>query len=859
MSANSTDRGPTQSLTNGHVGDDHPPPAQDANDRIRLLNRIATDYYEQGRTIAQIAAALHMEEAEITGLLIAARGEGVVQVKVRTPWKTDAHLEEELRRRFSLKTARVVVRESRSESELLETLGLVAAQHLSGLLQPTSVIGISWGSGLHHMIQALPPMSLPDAEVVQLLGATGSEGLATDGPMLAQLLSNRLGCHCRYLHAPLVVESEAGRNALLQERHIRDTLQRGEEANIAVVGIGATTPELSSLVHAGYLNEQDVRDLQAAGVVGDICAQHYSATGEWLNVEVNRRVVGLNLHALSRIPTVIGVAGGIAKAATLFAALQGKYVDVLVTDDQAARAVLALADGVAPDAAQSRAPAKADVRASLKSIWKVFDGVPVLRGVDIELRRGQIHAILGGNGSGKSTLMKILSGVYTADAGSIELDGTPVVIGSPSVAHRLGIYLVPQEPKVFPHLTVIENLLLGTEMSAGAAMEQIRTLTKELGFEANLTEEAGNLSIANQQLVEIIRGLLRDARVLILDEPTSTLTSREVDVLFSRLRHLAQRGIGIFFISHRLNEILSVSDWVSVLRDGTFVLSAPTASVKARDLIRAMLPEGAASTTSDVAAESRGGSHRSALSPEPVLVVRALSGDMFHDVSFNVHAGEVVGLAGLVGAGRSELARAIVGIDRSSSGSVTVNGVSLDHRSPRTCQDKGLVYVPEDRHSHGIFLGLPNLHTMTAGILHTLCTPFLASRRERAVGAQFIEQLRIKVTGPDQVSRTLSGGNQQKTVLAKSLVSKPRVVILDEPTRGIDAQARVDVYTLIRQLTEQGLGVLLISSDFEEVIQLSDRVLVMYHGTLVEELPHSQCQIERVTSSAFGLKESRAA
>jgi AI-2 transport system ATP-binding protein len=231
---------------------------------------------------------------------------------------------------------------------------------------------------------------------------------------------------------------------------------------------------------------------------------------------------------------------------------------------------------------------------------------------------------------------------------------------------------------------------------------------------------------------------------------------------------------------------------------------------------------------------------------------------MFRDVSFQLHGGEVMGLAGLVGAGRSELARAIVGIDAATAGSVTIDGRAAARRSPRTCQDLGLVYVPEDRHRHGIFLNLPNLYTMSAAILHRLGRPLMSAKMERTIGVEFVEQLRIKVSGLGQVSRTLSGGNQQKTVLAKSLVSRPKVVILDEPTRGIDARARVDVHALIHDLTEQGLGVLLISSDFEEVIDLSDRVLIMYHGELVEELAHSQCQIERVTAAAFGLREGRA-
>jgi|GEM_PF-13460 len=826
--------------------------ADDANARTHLLSEAAQAYYSRGSSLAQIAAELGISEREVTTLLEEARRRGIVQVNVLGPWTTSTALEQRLQAYFPSVRAYVLTREHLSDAKTNAVLGVLAAQVLADRLQPHSVVGISWGRTLHQLIHALPPMNLPTAEVVQLIGATGHESSPTDGPMLAQLLANRLGCRATYLHCPVIVASAAGRNALLQERHLREALQHGERADIALVGIGSTEPEQSSLLHAGYLDADALTALRAAGAVGDICAQHFSATGEWLDIDINRRVIGISLHALSKVGTVIGVAAGAVKAAPILAALRGQHVDVLITDDQAANAVLALLEASGEPTATP--VAGAEVRASLKSIWKVFDGVPVLRGVDIELQRGQIHAVLGGNGSGKSTLMKILSGIYTPDAGSLELDGVPVTISNPAAAHRLGVYLAPQEPKIFPHLSVMDNLTLGVELPPAVAAEQIRLLTAELGFEADLTAAAGNLSIANQQLVEIIRGLLREARVLILDEPTSTLTSREVDALFARMRTLAQRGIGIFFISHRLNEILAVSDWVSVLRDGVFVLSAPTTSVKSRDLIRAMLPDGdRTSETAPVRSDGR----PAAATGAPVLVVEELSGEMFRDVSFTVHGGEVVGLAGLVGAGRSELARAIVGIDGATAGRVTVAGRTAEKRSPRSCQDLGLVYVPEDRHSHGIFLNLPNLYTMSAAVLHRLGRPLLSARAERTLGAQFVEQLRIKVSSLEQVSRTLSGGNQQKTVLAKSLVSQPRVVILDEPTRGIDARARVDVHTLIHELTHQGLGVLLISSDFEEVIDLSDRVLVMYHGRLVEELTHSQCQIERVTAAAFGLKESR--
>ncbi len=499
-----------------------------------------------------------------------------------------------------------------------------------------------------------------------------------------------------------------------------------------------------------------------------------------------------------------------------------------------------------PDSSLADKPTQQPLVA-LKGIWKMFAGIPVLNGVDLALKPGEIHALLGGNGSGKSTLMKILSGVYTADAGSIELEGHPVTIHNPSHGHELGIYLVPQEPEIFPHLTVEENILLGSDLEPADAREQIKRFANDLGFEGSLLEAAGTLTIANQQLLEIIRGLIRQAKVLILDEPTSTLTSREVDSLFARLRRLASQGIGIFFISHRLNEVLDISEHISVLRDGRFVLSAPTETLTTRDLIQAMLPE-----ETETLAEPQARTQSSL--GDVALAVQNLTGEAFMDVTFQVRAGEVVGLTGLVGAGRTELAHGILGIDPHVTGQVTIGGQTAVRRTIRRCQEMGLVYVPEDRHAHGIFLDLPNVQTTTAAILPKLGRFLLSGQSERHIANRYVDLLQIKLSSLSQLAHMLSGGNQQKIVLSKALASEPRIIILDEPTRGVDAQARQDVYRIIRTLTAQQVGVLLISSDLEEVVQLSDRVLVMHQGRIVEELSHSECEIERITTASFGLK-----
>ena len=490
---------------------------------------------------------------------------------------------------------------------------------------------------------------------------------------------------------------------------------------------------------------------------------------------------------------------------------------------------------------------------SLKGVWKVFESVPVLKGINFDLRAGEIHALLGGNGSGKSTTVKILCGAHNPTAGTIELNGQEQTFDRPSDAHAKGIYMVPQEPHVFPNQSVRENLLIGLAGDARAYAGRAERLARELGLSSDFSSSAGELTIANQQLIEIIRGLLRNAQVLIFDEPTSSLTIREVKSLFSHMKNLSANGIGILFISHRLNEVLEISDRVSVLRDGVFVLSAATGRLTANDLVVAMQPVGAVS-----AAASEQITSPSPRTQAVALEVKNLSGMMFHDVSFKVFRGEVVGLAGLVGAGRTELAEAIIGLDKQVHGDVTISGKTAPDRTPRVCQEMGLCYVPEDRHAHGIFLELPSSHTISASIVRRLGRLLLSPKRESDVVAQFVQHLGIKLSSPAQLARTLSGGNQQKVVLAKALAARPQIIILDEPTRGIDAQARYDVYRLIRNLTAEGVGVLVISSELSEISQLSDRILVMRRGRVME-IPASQAGLEQVSAAVFGMSAEVAA
>jgi len=494
----------------------------------------------------------------------------------------------------------------------------------------------------------------------------------------------------------------------------------------------------------------------------------------------------------------------------------------------------------------------------LRGVWKVFAGVPVLRGIDFDLQRGEIHALLGGNGSGKSTTMKIISGAYSIDEGTLRLEGKVVRLDSPRSAHEQGIYMVPQEPHIFPHLSVIENLGIGLRMNPEELRSRVEPLLSDLGFDVDLDEQGAFLSIAQQQLLEITRGLLHNASVLIFDEPTSALTFREAKQLFERMRRLTAQGIGIIFISHRMGEVMEISDRISVLRDGTVVLNDLTENLSPHDLVKAMLPPDASDVKSRELSKTEIAGDRGVGDRKPVLEIANLSSEAFSNASFKLYPGEVLGLAGLVGSGRTELCEAVVGLDMHSRGSVFIGGSELRRRSPAVCRRHGLVYVPEDRHAHGIFLDLPSIYTITAGILDRLGEIFIDSTKEKDIGEGFVESLNIKLNSIWQLAGTLSGGNQQKVVLAGALATNPRVVLLDEPTRGIDASARQDVYRLIRSLTASGVGVLLISSELEEVVDLSDRVLVMHKGRIVAEFSGDELDLDRVTEASFGLAEGVA-
>ncbi|MFM1652528.1 autoinducer 2 ABC transporter ATP-binding protein LsrA [Brevibacillus sp. B_LB10_24] len=499
---------------------------------------------------------------------------------------------------------------------------------------------------------------------------------------------------------------------------------------------------------------------------------------------------------------------------------------------------------------------------SLQGICKQFSGNAVLKGVDLKLHPGEIFALVGGNGAGKSTLMKIITGLYQPDSGTIAMHGRSVRIANPKEAHELGIYLVPQEPLIFPNMTVEENILIGMSEKTADLQRKLQGIMAHLSWNLRLDQVAGTLSIAEQQLVEILRGLIREAKILILDEPTSTLTFGEIASLFQTLRRLCDQSMGIFYITHRFSEIFQLAHTVAVLRDGMITAAGPVQNFTHQMLLEGLLPPQAAQpskaadqpTAPQAIEPSR---HTSA--DVPLLAVHGLSGKGFHELSFQVHHGEVFGIAGVVGAGRTELAEAIFGVAEWDRGDVLLDGASLKRRSIRQRIKDGLVYVPEDRHAHGIFSIAGISQNMTSTILHRLTRWFLPHRKEREVAQEFIGKLQINCTGERQQAGSLSGGNQQKVVLAKYLAAAPKLMILDEPTRGIDASARSDIYRIISEIRQHGMGVILISSDLEEIVQLSDRVMVMFEGKMTAMMEKPQITVDSITTAAFGVSKEVAA
>lgn len=486
----------------------------------------------------------------------------------------------------------------------------------------------------------------------------------------------------------------------------------------------------------------------------------------------------------------------------------------------------------------------------IRGVSKSYGGVHALRGVSLRVEGGEIHALCGENGAGKSTLIRVLSASCVPDEGEVLVSGQPLSPGDVRASENAGIAVIHQEPVVFPDLDAAENVFAGCEparlgslwLDRRAMVDRTRALLRELGEQFDISLPVGQLPLAQRQMVAIARALHRSGeacQLLILDEPTAALSQREAEVLFRVVRELKGRGVGILYVSHRMEEIFELAERVSVLRDGELVATRPIAEVDRAGLIRLMVgrntPEAPTSATPGTPGEVR-------------LEVRSLGrAGAFDDFTLDVRSGEIVGLAGLVGAGRSEVARAIAGIDRWDHGSVTVCGRSLPPASPRRALALGLALVPEDRQHEGLILPMSVGFNLTMAVLGSLSRlGMISARRQRETAQRLIEDLSIRAPGQRAEVETLSGGNQQKVLLGKWLATKPRVLILDEPTRGVDVGAKAEVHRLVRGLAAKGLATLVISSDLPELLSLCDRICVMRRGRIAGELRGSEATQERV-------------
>ncbi len=486
-----------------------------------------------------------------------------------------------------------------------------------------------------------------------------------------------------------------------------------------------------------------------------------------------------------------------------------------------------------------------------RGIAKTFGAIQALRGVDLTLYPGEIHALLGENGAGKSTLVKILAGIHRPDAGELRVHGKPVVLHSPLDARAHGIAVIHQHPTLFPDLDVAENIYMGRQprgrfrrIDWTAMQEEVNRLLAPLGVSFDATTPVQGLAVADQQLVEIAKALSLDARILIMDEPTASLSAREVERLFAIVRHLRDQGVAMLFVSHRLEEVFSLADRITIFRDGAHVLTAPAQALTVETTIQHMVGR---------QLQTLFPKERAQIGDAVLRVERLTRVGVFRDVSFELKKGEILGLFGLVGAGRTEVARVLFGVDRADSGEIVLDGQPVTIDSPATALRLGIGYVPEDRHRQGLLLPFAIASNISLPVLGRLSRAGLVNRRqEQRLAAQFATRLQVKAAGIEQAVAALSGGNQQKVVLAKWLAANPRILILDEPTRGIDIGTKAEVHRLISHLAVEGLAILLISSELPEILGMADRVLVMHEGRITGSFSREEADQERIMYAATG-------
>lgn len=490
----------------------------------------------------------------------------------------------------------------------------------------------------------------------------------------------------------------------------------------------------------------------------------------------------------------------------------------------------------------------------MRGISKSFDGTQALRGVDFSASSGEVHAISGENGAGKSTLVKILSGALPSDAGEVLLKGEPIELGTPVRARKLGIYAVYQEFSLVPHLTVAENILMG-QMPSGRlpgtvnwprAYEQADEILSSIGFDGiNVRKLVRQMSVSHQQMVEIAKAVAEPRRILILDEPSAVLSQEELSKLFRLIRQVRKQGALILYISHRLEEVFEIADRITVLKDGELVGTVKPQESDHNQLIKMMVGR----TLGEIFPD------RNLPGEENVLEVKDLSkGGEFENISFSVKRGEIVGMFGLVGSGRTQVARSIFGAEPFSKGEIRFEGKMLQPKSPREAVAQGIAMLTEDRKRDGLVLICTTRDNASLASFRSMSHYGIIARKEQAARVRRkIQELDIRPPQLDRLARQLSGGNQQKLVLAKWLMTKARLLILDEPTRGVDVATKVEIYHIINDLSREGLGILLISSELPEVLGMSDRALVMRGGRLVGEFSRAQASEEALLASAAGV------
>lgn len=494
----------------------------------------------------------------------------------------------------------------------------------------------------------------------------------------------------------------------------------------------------------------------------------------------------------------------------------------------------------------------ADTILEMENISKAFPGVQALDDVSFECKRGEAHALVGENGAGKSTLMKILSGAYQPDRGTIILDGQEVEIRDPHHGQQLGISIIYQEFNLEPYLDVAENIFLGREPLTRLGLIDYRKmyieaaeLLSRIGMDLDLREWAVDLPVAEQQMVEIVKALSFEAKVVVMDEPTSALSKEETMRLFEIIHSLKNQGITVVYITHRIKEIFEVADRVTVLKDGKLVGTENVEDVSESTLVRMMIGRALDTIFPEKGKDGQ----------ETILSVRGLARTgTFEEITFDLCKGEILGLAGLVGAGRTEVARAIFGADPVEKGEIALNGQLVKIKSPRDAASRGMGLVPEDRRTHGLVLCLPVRSNVVLPILGRIKRfLFCHKGKEKEITNKLISSLDIKTPSSEHEVEYLSGGNQQKVVLAKWLAAAPQVIIFDEPTRGIDVGAKAEIHRLMRELANNGTGILMISSELPEILGMSDRILVMHEGRIAASFSADEATEEKVMAAATGI------